>query len=114
MNTTTGLRPGECRITLTRSEWGILHHLLAVAQEQPAVFGGTDEHGPAARVPTTRRRKLLRQQGDQPGQLPWGERFSDRLRRRLRTRSIDTARRRIIAGDAVRLPVGNDLLLPVR
>ena len=50
MSTATGLRPGECRVTLTRSEWNILHHLLAVAQEQPAVFGGTDENGPAARV----------------------------------------------------------------
>jgi hypothetical protein len=50
MSITTGLQPGECRVTLTRSEWNILHHLLAVAQEQPAVFGGTDENGPAARV----------------------------------------------------------------
>jgi uncharacterized membrane protein len=44
-----GLRPGECRITLTNSEWNLLHHVLAIAQEQPAVFGGTIDDG-ATRV----------------------------------------------------------------
>jgi len=50
MSTANGLRPGECRVTLTRSEWNLLHHLLAVAQEQPVIFGGTDSNPDVTRV----------------------------------------------------------------
>lgn len=38
-----GLEPGECRIKLTKSERELLHHVLAVARENAALFGASDE-----------------------------------------------------------------------
>lgn len=38
----SGLRPGECRVTLTRNEREVLHLLLAIAREQPQVLVGDD------------------------------------------------------------------------
>jgi hypothetical protein len=47
--TTTGLDAGSCRVTLTRNEWHLLHHVLRIVQEHPADFGGTEDEPAAAR-----------------------------------------------------------------
>lgn len=50
MTAQAALEAGSCRVTLTRSEWHMLHHLLSIAQEHPDMFGGTDDAPGAARV----------------------------------------------------------------
>jgi hypothetical protein len=50
MQTTPALQAGECRITLSRSEWHILHHILSIVLEHPAEFGGTVDNPAGAAV----------------------------------------------------------------
>jgi hypothetical protein len=47
---TQRLDAGECLIKLTKSQREVLHHILAIAAEQPQLFGASDlQEGYAAR-----------------------------------------------------------------
>jgi len=54
---TKALNPGEFRVTLTKAEWNMLHHLIYTVQANPGIFGGTENGTKALMLQTAARIK---------------------------------------------------------